>query len=131
MGLLIILIEIFSVSVIGLILFFCMLGLFVQRWINYKRLFSWFIVLMVQFTCIVFIMANFIATTSLISENHSSPTDIFRFYGINGFINFTTIAREGGYVICLFLLFFVTCFMQRIFCDIKIYELAKINLSKV
>lgn len=66
MGILVLLIEIFSISIAGFLFFICILVLFVQRKIDFSSFFSWIFVLLVQILCLLFIVANFLATTDLL-----------------------------------------------------------------
>lgn len=113
MGILILLIEIFSISISGFLFFINIMVLFVQRKIDFSSFVSWFNVLVVQIVCLLFFTANFLATSSLILSFEQN--DIYRFYGIDGLNNFLIYATSRGYVICLLILFFVCCFIQRIF----------------
>lgn len=66
MGVLIILIQVFSISIAGLVFFGCMIVLFVQRKLDFSKFFSWVLVMLVQITCVVYITANFLASTAYI-----------------------------------------------------------------
>jgi hypothetical protein len=67
MGVLILLLEIFSISISGLLFFICMMVLFVQRKLDFNNFISWVLVVMIQVLCLFFLSANFLATTDLIS----------------------------------------------------------------
>lgn len=113
MGILILLIEIFSISIAGFLFFICILVLFVQRKIDFSSFFSWIFVLLVQILCLLFIVANFLVTTSLLQ--FEGQFQIFGFYGIDSLNNFMTSPTSRGYIICLIILFIVSCLIQRIF----------------
>lgn len=119
LGLLILLVEIFSISVAGLLFFVCIFILFIQRRIDFSSFLSWLLVLIVQILCLIFIIGNFIAATNLVSQY--SLKGEFRFFGINGLNDFLKFETSRGYFICLILLFIVSCFVQRIFAYNKIW----------
>lgn len=68
MGVLIIVIEICSISVAGFLFFLCVLALFVQRKIYFDRFTSELLIAAISFLCFGFIVANFIASTSLLIQ---------------------------------------------------------------
>jgi hypothetical protein len=129
MGCLILLIQIFSISIAGLVFFICMLALFIQRFINFQSVISWLIVLFVQVISLFLILANFITSSSLLASYQQK--EIFRFCGINALNNFTKYNTERGYFISLILLFCVTCVLQRIFIDTKIWKIANKILTGI
>ena len=122
MGSLILLIEIFSISISGFLFFICMLVLFVQRKIDYNNIMSWLIVITLQVLCLSFIVANFIATTSLVSATDTNS--VLEFYGIDALNDFLNYPTSRGYFICLCLLFIVSCFVQRIFAYQNMWKIA-------
>lgn len=119
MGILVLLIEIFSISIAGFLFFISMMVLFVQRKIDFGNFLSWLLVLIVQVLCLLFLAANFLAYTSLVGGYQN--IDMFQFYGINGLNNFMASATARGYIICLIILFIVSCLIQRIFVYNKIW----------
>lgn len=127
MGILVLLIEIFSISMAGFSFFICMMILFVQRKIDFGNFLSWLLVVIVQVLCLVFLATNFLATTNLIASYQN--TDMFQFYGINGLNNFMASPTARGYIICLILLFIVSCLVQRIFVYNKIWLTANTVLN--
>lgn len=127
MGILILMMEIFSISIAGFLFFICMMVLFVQRKIDFDSFLSWLLVLIVQVLCLIFLAANFLATTSLVGGYQNS--DLFQFYGINGLNNFMSSATSRGYIICLIILFIISCLIQRIFAYNKIWLTANKVLS--
>ena len=68
MGILIVLIEIFTISLAGLLFFFCILALYIQRKLDFNNIFSRILVGTVQFLSFVFIFANFLLTTSYLQS---------------------------------------------------------------
>lgn len=131
MGVLIILIQIFSISIAGLVFFCCMMVLFVQRKLDFSKFFSWILVMLVQITCIVYITANFLACTSYVSQFQTG--NYFRFIGIDAINNFLLYATSRGYIICLILLFILSSFIQRIFMYHAIWNIAVkvLNLGEI
>lgn len=113
LGILILLIEIFTLSLAGFLFFLCMLALFVQRKIDFNNIFSRLLVVSVQLISFTFIIANFLATTSLLQL--SAVSGKFRMYGINALSDFLISDVARGYIICLILVFIVGCTVQRIF----------------
>lgn len=66
LGILNILIQIFSLSVAGFCFFLCTLALYVQRKLKFDNIWSEILVTIICFLCFGYIVANFITTTELI-----------------------------------------------------------------
>lgn len=66
LGILIVLIQIFSISMIGLAFFLIALSLFFQRKIDFNSISSWVVVIIILVASSGAIIANFICTTSLL-----------------------------------------------------------------
>lgn len=97
-----------------------MLVLFVQRKIDFSNFNSWLIVIAIQILCLIFIVANFLATSKFIGANQKK--DRFEFYGINSLNDFKSSLTSRGYFICLCLLFVASCLVQRIFAYQNIWK---------
>lgn len=122
MGLLLTLIEIFSISLAGLLFFLCLMSIYVQRKLDFNNIYSRMLVSTVQLFSFAFITGNFITTTSFLQLY--ATTDKFRLFGINGLHDFMNMDTARGYVICLILLFIISCIIQRIFVYSHIWAFA-------
>jgi hypothetical protein len=86
MGCFVMLIQIFSVSIAGLMFFVCMIAIFIQRFINYRSFAGWIIVVFAQFNCLIFIVANVLTASPLLFQYQH--TYFYNFFGINAINNF-------------------------------------------
>jgi hypothetical protein len=111
--LLIVLIQIFSVSITGLIYFFITLYFFWMKSFNFKDVFFKAMLILVQVMTTITISLTFLTTAPFLV----TPTslDAYQFIGINSLNDFSTSAFSRGHFICEVLLSLMCAWLNRLF----------------
>jgi hypothetical protein len=106
------LIQIFSVSVMGLIYFAIMLYLFWMKGFNFKDNSFKFLLIVIQVMTTLTIFLSFLATCPLLDSPEAISN--YEFFGINSLNQFTTDLPSRGHFICEVLLSLMCACLNRL-----------------
>ncbi len=111
--LLILLIQIFSVSLMGLLYFFIMIYLFWMKSFSFTDRYFKPMLILVQFTTTLTIVLTFLTNCPLLIT--PSLIDIYQAIGINSLNDFSSSPFSQGHFICEILLCLMTAILNRLF----------------
>jgi hypothetical protein len=113
MGILILLIQIFSVSLAGLVYFALIIYLFAMKEFNFKDgLFRAMLIFIQVFTTLMIMLSYLVNADYLQSQ---SSLQVFQFVGINSLNTFMTSPRDRGHFICEILLSLMCAYLNHLF----------------
>jgi hypothetical protein len=111
--LLILLIQIFSVSITGLLYFLITIYLFWMKSFNFRDRYFRALLILIQVMTTLTIFLTFLTTCSFLDS--PSALDTYQFIGINSLNDFSTSITSRGHFICEILLSLMTACLNRLF----------------
>jgi hypothetical protein len=110
---LVLLIQIFSISIAGLIYFAVAVYIYWMRSFNFKDWQFKALLVVVQIISTVMITLNYLTTVDYLQQG--GKQEDFVFFGVNSIVDFGQSAFSRGHIICEVLLGLLTAYLNRLF----------------
>jgi lysylphosphatidylglycerol synthetase-like protein (DUF2156 family) len=111
LGALLLLLQIFTISVAGIFYFICLFLLIIHRKLTFTSITVHILVTVIIVVSILLIVGNYVTTSTLLKQYQESAE--FQLYGINSLNDFMNSDVARGYFICLLILFLWGCLVEK------------------
>jgi len=126
---LVLLVQIFSTSIAGLLYFALAIYIYFMKSFNFKDTQFKILLIAVQVLSSIMITLNYLTTCDYLQT--SSGLEFFAFFGINSIVDFTNSPFSRGHIICEVLLGLLTAYLNRLFIYESFNALCKTDSSSL